>query len=61
MSFVPGLVRYAGSMERLLFVGVLFSLQIDVCLTYQFRPYKPAGPSGILISPILVAAALFAL
>jgi len=58
LAFLPSLVRRAGSVERLLFVALLFSFQIDVAIAYMFRPFKPAGPYGILISPILIAATL---
>ncbi len=56
LAFVPTLVRRAGSIEGLLFVALLLSLQIDVAIAYNFRTFKPAGPYGILISPILLAA-----
>jgi O-antigen ligase len=58
LAFTPSLVRRAGSLERLLFVVLLFSYQLDVAVAYSFRPYKPAGPYGILISPILIVGAL---
>lgn len=58
LVFGPMLVRHAGSLERLLFATLLLSYQIDVAIAYSFRPYKPAGPYGILISPILIAAIL---
>ena len=58
LTFIPSLLRRAGSLERLLFVTLLFSYQIDVAIAYGFRPFKPAGPYGILISPILIVAAL---
>jgi O-antigen ligase len=58
LAFTPSLVRRTGSFERLLFVVLLFSYQIDVAVAYSFRPFKPAGPYGILISPILITAAL---
>ncbi len=54
---LPGLLRWAGSLERLLFVAVLLAYQVDVAITFQFRQYKAAGPYGIMISPILLAAA----
>jgi putative inorganic carbon (HCO3(-)) transporter len=62
LAFLPGLVRRVGSLERLLFAAFVLSLQFDVATAYKFRPFKPAGPYGILISPTLVlAAALLAL
>jgi O-antigen ligase len=62
LAFLPGLVRRVGSLERLLFIAFVLSLQFDVALAYKFRPFKPAGPYGILVSPTLVlAAALFVL
>ena len=57
LAFLPGLVRRVGSLERLLFAALVLSLQFDVALAYKFRPFKPAGPYGILISPTLVLAA----
>ncbi len=62
LAFLPGLVRRVGSLERLLFAALVLSLQFDVALAYKFRPFKPAGPYGLLISPTLViATALFGL
>jgi O-antigen ligase len=57
LAFLPGLVNRVGSLERLLFAAFVLSLQFDVALAYKFRPFKPAGPYGILISPTLVLAA----
>jgi O-antigen ligase len=57
LAFLPGLVHRVGSFERLLFAALVLSLQFDVALAYKFRPFKPAGPYGILISPTLVVAA----
>jgi O-antigen ligase len=57
LAFLPGLVRRVGSLERLLFAAFVLSLQFDVALAYKFRPFKPAGPYGILVSPTLVLAA----
>jgi putative inorganic carbon (HCO3(-)) transporter len=62
LTFIPALVRRVGSVERLLFATLVLSLQFDVALAYNYRPYKPAGPYGLLVSPTLLAAvALFAL
>jgi O-antigen ligase len=62
LVFVPGLVRRVGSLERLLFAALVLSLQFDLALAYGFRPFKPAGPYGLLVSPTLVLAViLFAL
>jgi putative inorganic carbon (HCO3(-)) transporter len=62
LTFIPGLVRRAGSVEHLLFAILVLSLQFDVALAYNYRPFKPAGPYGLLVSPTLLAAAvLFAL
>src|SRR5262249_15440376 len=58
LAFIPSLLRRAGSLERLLFITLLFSYQIDVAIAYRFRPFKPAGPYGILISPILIVTVL---
>ncbi len=58
LAFIPSLLRRAGSLERLLFATLLLSYQVDVAIAYSFRPFKPAGPYGILISPILIVAAL---
>jgi O-antigen ligase len=57
LAFLPALVRRVGSLERLLFAAFVLSLQFDVSLAYKFRPFKPAGPYGILVSPTLVLAA----
>jgi O-antigen ligase len=40
-----------------LFAALVLSLQFDVALAYKFRPFKPAGPYGILVSPTLALAA----
>ncbi len=57
LAFLPGVVRRVGSLERFLFAAFVLSIQFDVALAYKFRPFKPAGPYGILISPTLVVAA----
>jgi O-antigen ligase len=57
-ALLPGLVRWAGSAERLLFIALLLSYQVDVAIAYQFRQYKVTGVYGLLISPILIAAAV---
>jgi O-antigen ligase len=58
LAFLPGVVRLAGSLERLLFIVLVLSLQLDVAMAFRYREFKPAGAYGILISPILAAAAL---
>jgi O-antigen ligase len=62
IAFLPGVVRLAGSLERLLFILLVLALQLDVAVAFRYREFKPAGAYGILISPILgVAAILFVL
>jgi O-antigen ligase len=58
LVFVPGLIRRVGSLERLLFAALVLSLQFDLALAYNYRPFKPAGPYGLLVSPTLVVAVL---
>jgi O-antigen ligase len=57
-AVLPGLVQWAGSVERFFFIALLLSYQLDVGLTWEFRQYKVAGVYGIIISPMLIAAAL---
>jgi O-antigen ligase len=55
--FLPRVVTWVGSLERLLFAGLVLALQFDVAVAFSFRQYKPAGPYGYLVSPVLLAAA----
>lgn len=63
VTFVPLVVRLVGSLDRLLLMVVVLTLQLEVSWAASFWGYqKLAGPYGILISPILLgAAALFLL
>ena len=58
LAFLPGVIRLAGSLERLLFIVLVLMLQFDVAVAFRYREFKPAGAYGILISPILGAAIL---
>lgn len=61
LVFAPRVVSQVGSLERLLFAGLVLALQLDVAVAFSFREYKVAGPYGYLVSPVLLAAAaLFA-
>jgi O-antigen ligase len=57
LAILPFLVRRVGSLDRLLLMGTALSLQLEVAWAAVFWGVKPAGPYGILISPMLMAAA----
>ena len=57
LAALPPILRRVGSVERLLFIALVLSLQFDVAVAYRFREFKPAGAYGILVSPMLIAAA----
>jgi O-antigen ligase len=60
LALLPFLVRRVGSLDRLLLMGTVLSIQLEVAWAAVFWGSKPAGPYGILISPMLMtAAALF--
>jgi O-antigen ligase len=57
LTLLPFLVRWVGSLDRLFLMGTALSIQLEVAWAAVYWGNKPAGPYGILISPMLMAAA----
>jgi O-antigen ligase len=57
LTFLPMVVRRVGSLDRLLLMAVVLAVQMEVAWAPLFWGQKVAGPYGILISPMLMAAA----
>lgn len=62
LGAVPYLAAAAGSLNRLLWLAFILSLQLELAWAPMYWGYaKPAGPYGLLISPtLLIGAAIVA-